>query len=330
MNSIKSFLTAVFLLAFVLITGAQPKSKLHFNADGTFKIAQFTDIHYKPGVPESDPSLELIKYILKTEKPDLVAFTGDIVTGRPATDGWKAVLAPVVEAGIPFAVTLGNHDDEHDLSRQQIRELLKTFPGYVGKKPDAKSEFGDYLVKVNAENKEKNALLWFLDSNAYSALDSVEGYGWFSHDQVNWYRKQSRKNALKSGEKLPALAYFHIPLPEYRDAFNGDAERVGQRNEDECSPDINTGMFTAMLFEGDVMGTFVGHDHVNDYIVNHYGIALTYGRWSGGKTTYGDLQHGSRIVVLEKGKRQFKTWMRLSDGQVIDEITFTNKGTFIR
>lgn len=324
MKSVQSFLFFVLLFSGILSASSQGKNKLSFNDNGTFKIAQFTDIHYKPGVPESEPSLELIKYILETEQPDLVAFTGDIVTGHPAIDGWKAVLEPVVEAGIPFAVTLGNHDDEHDLSRQQIRELLKNFPGYVGKKPDAKSAFGDYLVKVNAENKEESALLYFLDSNAYSMLDSVKGYGWFLHDQVNWYRQQSRKNALKSGEKLPALAYFHIPLPEYKTAFDGGAKKLGQRNEDECSPDINTGMFTAMLFEGDVMGTFVGHDHVNDYIVNHYGIGLAYGRWSGGKTTYGDLQQGSRIVVLEKGKRQFKTWMRLRDGQVVDEIIFSD------
>lgn len=324
MNPIKNLLTLVFLATVIQSSSAQGKNELSFNATGTFKIAQFTDIHYKPGVPESEPLVELIKYILETEKPNLVAFTGDIVTGRPATDGWKAVLAPVVEAGIPFAVTLGNHDDEHDLTRQQIRKLLKTFPGYLGKKPDAASDFGDYLVKVNADKKEECALLYFLDSNAYSTFDSIEGYGWFSHDQVNWYRKQNRKNILKNGEKLPALAFFHIPLPEYRDAFDGDAKRVGQRNEDECSPAINTGMFSAMLLGGNVMGTFVGHDHVNDYIVNYYGIGLAYGRWSGGKTTYGDLQHGSRIVVLEKDKRQFQTWMHLRDGQVVDKIVFPN------
>jgi predicted MPP superfamily phosphohydrolase len=322
MKRILALLTLIFLVFSILSASPQKKNKLSFNEDGTFKIAQFTDIHYKPDVPESKPSLELVKYILETEKPDLVAFSGDIVTGRPAANGWKAVLELVVDAGVPFAVTLGNHDDEHDLSRQQIRELLKSFPDYVGKNPDAASDFGDYLVKVNAENKEENALLWFLDSNAYSTLDSVEGYGWFSFDQVDWYRKQSRKNALENGEKLPALAYFHIPLPEYKTAFDSEAKRKGQRNEDECSPDINTGMFSAMLFEGDVMGTFVGHDHVNDYIVNHYGIGLTYGRWSGGKTTYGELQHGSRIVVLEKGKRQFTTWMRLRDGQVVDKLVF--------
>src|SRR6056297_1182864 len=168
MNRKLRILILFLLVAISLTSGAQPKNKLHFNADGTFKIAHFTDIHFKSGVPESEPSIDLIKYILETESPDLVAFTGDIVTGRPAADGWKAVLEPVVKAGISFAVTLGNHDDEHDLSRPQIRELLKTFPGYVGTKPDAKSEFGDYLVKVNAENKEENALLYFFDSNAYS------------------------------------------------------------------------------------------------------------------------------------------------------------------
>jgi predicted MPP superfamily phosphohydrolase len=322
MKTVKTFLTFVFLATVIFSSNAQGKNKLHYNSDGIFNIAQFTDIHYKPGVPESEPSLELIKYILETEQPDLAVFTGDIVTGRPAADGWKAVLAPVVEAGVPFAVTLGNHDDEHDLSRQQIRELLKTFPGYLGTKPNAASDFGDYLVTVNTDKKEENALLYFLDSNAYSTMEGVGKYGWFLHEQVNWYRETSRKNALKNGKKLPALAFFHIPLPEYREAFEGDANRVGQRNEDECSPAINSGMFAAMLLEGDVMGTFVGHDHVNDYIVNHYGIGLAYGRWSGGKTTYGNLQHGSRIVVLEKGKRQFKTWMRLRDGQVIDKKVF--------
>ncbi|MCA1759707.1 MAG: metallophosphoesterase, partial [Bacteroidales bacterium] len=107
MKSVQSFLFLVFILLGILSASSQEKIKLSFNDDGTFKIAQFTDIHYKPGLAESEPSLELIKYILETEQPDLVAFTGDIVTGRPAADGWKLVLAPVVKAGIPFAVTLG-------------------------------------------------------------------------------------------------------------------------------------------------------------------------------------------------------------------------------
>lgn len=297
-------------------------SDIKFNESGRFKIAQFTDIHYKPGLPESEPSVDLIKYILETEKPDLVVFTGDIVVGTPVSAGWKAILAPVTEAGLPFAFTPGNHDDEHDLNRKQIFSLLKDYPGYLGNISHAESEYGDYLFQLtDAENSGK-AILYFFDSKAYSTHQGVEGYGWFSHEQISWYRNQSRSHAMANGERLPALAFFHIPLPEYREAFNSIAKKTGQRNEDECPPSINTGMFASMLLEGDVMGTFVGHDHVNDYLVNYYGIGLAYGRWSGGETTYGDLQHGSRIIVLEQGQKKFQTWIRLRDGQIIDSIIF--------
>ena len=57
--------------------------KLTFNKEGTCKIVQFTDIHYQNGNPKSDTALLLINRVLDKEKPDMVVFTGDIVTGKP-------------------------------------------------------------------------------------------------------------------------------------------------------------------------------------------------------------------------------------------------------
>ena len=38
-------------------------------------------------------------------------------------------------------------------------------------------------------------------------------------DQINWYRQQSAAyKAQNGGQPLPALAFFHIPLPEYNEA----------------------------------------------------------------------------------------------------------------
>ena len=311
-----------FLLILYSSEGTAQRSNLMFNEDGRFKIAQFTDIHYKPGVPESEPTVELIREVLLEEQPDLVVFTGDIVCGTPAAEGWHSVLAPVVEAGIPFAFTPGNHDDEYDLTRDQIIKVLNTIPGYLGKKPSAASRYGDYMLEVKSKKNKDGMLLYFFDSNAYSTLEGMEGYGWFSFKQVNWYNTQRQKNVRKWGKALPALAFFHIPVPEYRLAFDSGAKRTGQRNEDECAPNINTGMFAALLQGREVMGTFAGHDHVNDYLVNYYGIGLAYGRWSGGKTTYGDLQHGSRIIVLEEDKRRFETWIRLINHEITDRVFF--------
>ena len=317
--------TLLFLLVLLIVSNfgsAQSKKALRFGDGGKFKIAQFTDIHYKPGIPESEPSIELIKKIINSEKPDLIVFTGDIVCGPPLAEGWKAVLEPVIRAGLPFAFTPGNHDDEHDLSRQQIVKLLMNMPGYIGKKPADASDYGDYMITVNDESNKPGALLYFFDSNAYSTLEEVDGYGWFSIDQVEWYSDRSYKNHKKWNSRIPSLAFFHIPLPEYHTAFESEAKRIGQKNEKECAPILNTGMYSAMLHGGEVMGTFVGHDHVNDYLVNYHGIGLAYGRWSGGKTTYGNLQHGSRIIVLEPGKHSFETWIRLNNGELTDKVIF--------
>ena len=62
-------------------------------------------------------------------------------------------------------------------------------------------------------------------------------------------------------------SFFHIPLPEYNQAAADEsAILIGTRMEKACAPLLNTGMFAAMKEAGDVMGTFVGHDHDNDYV----------------------------------------------------------------
>ena len=79
-----------------------------------------------------------------------------------------------------------------------------------------------------------------------------------------------------------------------------------------------------MLNCGDVMGTFVGHDHVNDYAVCWKGIMLCYGRFTGSKNTYYDIPggNGARVIELTEGERGFKSWIRLHDGKVINGIAY--------
>jgi len=72
-----------------------------------------------------------------------------------------------------------------------------------------------------------------------------------------------------------------------------------------------------------VQATFVGHDHDCDYAVMWYGIMLAYGRSSGDGTTYGNVKpHGCRVIELTEGDRNFRTWHRLRDGRVIDELRY--------
>lgn len=308
----------LFVVLVALSSFQVQAQEVKFNSAGKFKIVQFTDLHYNFGEEPSKKTLRTINYTLDIEKPDMVVFTGDVITGKTRQKGWDEVLEIVISRKIPYLVTLGNHDHEGDMSREEIANYVIAKPFILNK--TAKIDNVDGFLNEAIEIKGKvPAVIYAMDSQAYSTNKRLKGYGWFDRNQIDWYAKTSAKfKAANQDSTLTALAFFHIPLPEYKLAFdNVKNKRTGVRYEAECAPDINTGMFAAMVQAGDVLGTFVGHDHVNDYLVDYYGIALAYGCWTGSENTYQRHKNGARIIELTEGKREFYTYIRESDGTLL-------------
>ena len=312
----------LLLTCFALqLTAQQPT--LRFNKQGSFKIVQFTDLHYSVEKETvSAAALECINKVLDLEKPDLVVFTGDLVYSKPAKEGLTRVLKPVVDRKLPFAVVWGNHDDEQDLSRAVLQSVVEQMPGCLGKKTDGIPGESNYILTIQPNSgNQASAVLYFMDSHAYSALPQVKGYDWIKPAQIQWYIDASKRfTDANEGKPLPALAFFHIPLPEYNQAASSEnSHLVGYRFEKPCAPELNTGLFTAMLTAGDVMGVFVGHDHDNDFVADWKGIALGYGRFSGGNTEYNNLPegNGARVIVLKDNTRDFPSWIRLRSGEIM-------------
>lgn len=300
------------------------KVELRFNKDGKFKIVQFTDVHFKYGNPASAIALERINQVLDAEHPDLVVVSGDVVYAAPADSGMRQVLEPIARRKIPFVVTFGNHDDEQGMTRQQLYDVIRTVPGNL--LLDRGTTLSpDYILTVKSSSapQKEVALLYCMDTHSYSPLKDVKGYAWLTFDQIGWYRSQSAAYTSQNGGKpLPALAFFHIPLPEYNEAASDEnAILRGTRMEEACAPKLNTGMFAAMKEAGDVMGVFVGHDHDNDYAVMWKNILLAYGRFTGGNTEYNHLPNGARVIVLNEGTRTFASWIRQKDG-VVDPVSY--------
>ncbi len=303
--------------------------ELKFNKDGKFKIVQFTDVHCKYGNFASDIAIERINQVLDEERPDLVVFTGDIIYAAPADKGMIQILQLVANRKLPFIVTFGNHDDEFGMNRHQLYELVRTISGNLFT-DQTTADNPDVALHIKSSNsKQDAAVIYCMDSRTYSTLKDVKGYGWFSFDQIEWYRKQSASYTATNNETpLPALAFFHIPLPEFNlAATDENAVMIGTRMEQACAPVVNTGMFAAMKECGDVMGVFVGHDHDNDYAVMWQNILLGYGRYTGGDTVYNNLSNGARVIVLNEGERTFSSWIRLNDG-VVNNITYPD--SFVR
>lgn len=303
-------------------TAFAQKPVLKFNPDGNFKIAQFTDTHLKGSNPvEAAKTLGRIDHIVKTEKPDLIVFTGDVVFDRPADIMIKKLITQLEGYKIPFCITYGNHDAEQ-MDRVEMSAYYYKSKWSMNEL-NAKKELADMQLSVMSSKDGKPALqLYCMDSNDYSKVEGIDGYGWFSEDQVKWLKE---KSIAAGGKQMPALAFFHIPLPEYEYAvFDRRIKKNGVCGEDPCNPKVNTGMFEAMKEGGSVMGVFVGHDHDDDFILSYMGIALAYGRYTGDNTVYNHLRHGARIIQVKEGERAFNTWIHEDDDTIAYPIRFEN------
>lgn len=322
MLAVVAMVTFCASLSFAALKSA---ARLKFNKDKTFKIVQFTDTQDDQ---EIDPrTVQLIEAVLDAEKPDLVVFTGDNIRSGPLTaedvkTAIDSVVAPVDSRAIPWLITFGNHDEDHTTSTGMDKAAqLEYYMSYayninqVG--PVNVEGVGNMQVIIRASKSSTPMFnIWALDSGEYSedtigeqaiSADGLPGWAWIKPDQIAWYLGRSAKLESLFGKKLPSLMFFHIPLWEHKFMWdNKDNHAVtGEKNEDVCPGPFNSGLFTALLARGDVKGVFVGHDHVNNYVGNYFGITLGYSANTGFGTyglggTENDRLRGARVFELNE------------------------------
>ena len=302
-------------------TAGQPVPELRFRSDGRFRIMQLTDLHYTESERQSGHVLPMVAELIEREKPDLIVLTGDVIYARNAEKLLRRIGGFLHKQGVPYAVTLGNHDAEQGLTRAEVYDIVRTLPGCVNARYNPAGERqGDFVIPLAATDGSCAAALYVMDSNDYNADD--HSYAGLEAEQVAWYVRQSEALEARFGRKVNALVFLHIPLPEYREAFDGDPQAVGFRLEKESPGRDNRGMFEAMVRRGDVAGVFAGHDHANNYVALKEGIALGYGRYSGGFAEYQELLSGARMIELRQDRTGFATWERLANGREMRRTVF--------
>jgi predicted MPP superfamily phosphohydrolase len=299
-------------------TSTIEKPTLKFGSDGNFKIVQFADS--QDGAIIDPRTVDLMNKILDYEKPNLVVLTGDNIDGkcksaRDVKEAINSIAGPMEKRGIPWAVVFGNHDEEHGMMSKE--EMMKLYMSYahniseIGFKDNTR--VGNYNLLIKGSKSDIPAFnIYMLDSGKYSS--DMQAYEWIKENQIAWYKDTYTQLKVKYNNTIPALMFFHIPLPEWKVLWNSGTA-IGERNEEECSPTVNSGLFKELVAGGDVKGVFVGHDHVNDYVGKLQGITLGYSR-SIGYGTYGKegFSRGARVFSIKESEpTAFKTWMRLEE-----------------
>lgn len=328
--------TAVLGLSVCLISNSafahQNNIQLKFKKDKTFKIVQFTDTQDTNSI---DPrTITLMSKVMDNEKPDLVVFTGDNIRGCNTADEVKKAInniaSPVEKRKIPWLITFGNHDDEsRNITGVGKDEMLKMYMSYSYNINEPNIKGVDGTGNMNAlvygsKSGKPEFNVWGLDSGTYAPKDIagqptnvLSGYSWIKFSQIQWYYNTSQELEKKYGKKIPSLMFFHIPLQEFGQmwATKDIHNVVGERNETECPGAFNSGLFAALLERGDVKGIFTGHDHINDYVGNYYGVMLGYSA-NTGFGTYGldgsdkNRLRGARVFNINEGNTgTFETHM---------------------
>lgn len=273
------------------------------NMDGDeFRILQLTDLHYRAGYKIAD-SDELIRRTVEIADPDMIVITGDMVMTVENNFYVEHVAELFSDIGIPWAVTYGNHDDEGRADKFYMGEIYENAEYSLYRNgPVNIGGLGNYAVNIT-RNGEPYYSLIMMDSGTYLEDYPEFSYGTFETGQIYWY-DWLQTNLIESGY-AKSMMFFHIPLPEYRVAFdewqlNGSDPAIGfgERREDECHALINVGMFDKIKQLGATTDVFVGHDHVNDYSVEYKGIGLHYGVKSTRQVYHDDDMIGGKLITI--------------------------------
>ncbi len=302
----------VVLLA-VFLTGCGPKPEHYDISDYTleldykkdFKVLQLTDIHVG-NKDDRQYQYDFLDVIIRDADPDLILTTGDLFTFADKVTA-KELFAFFDSYGIPWTVTFGNHDEQCYFSVDWLTDYLNNYgSNCVFKDLQNDDVYGDANFAINLmSGGTVSSQLILMDSNRYNYGEYI-GYDYMKKDQIAWYEDLvNYTTAQNGGQTVPSICFFHIPVPEFDDAWEaaqaGSPDSVlefGEKREKVCCPDINTGFFDKVLEMDSTKAIVVGHDHLNNFRVKYKGVYLCYGVTSTDRIYYDESVLGGHVITI--------------------------------
>jgi len=302
-----------------------------------------------------------LRRMIESERPDLIAFTGDNIFGSSTTDAAESLLeaiGPAIEYGIPWAAVLGNHDHESTLNRLELMTFLSLMDFSVSQinplvEDETKGDtmrlidgFGNYRVRVYGAPGSVLANstvfdLFFFDSGDREIVQGKRTYGWIKESQLRWLQDTSiQGHSQRIHVNPPALAFFHIPILEVRELWY--TPFIGQFQEGVACSIVQSGVLQTFVSMGNVKAAFMGHDHVNDFCGTLKGVWFCYGGGFG-YHAYGRPNWHRRARVIEaklgkgrdtwEGIKLIKTWKRLDDeylSKIDEQVLWETSDSFLK
>ena len=292
-----------------------PADKIEYNeetgvytitaAEEDFRILHLTDIHLGGSLfsyRKDHLALAACYALIEYTHPDLVIVTGDLSFPLGIMSLSFNNSAPVYQfasfmrnLGVPWAFTYGNHDTESmaSLNQEELNSIYMSLSFkssrtllYPYVQPEAHGR-NNQLIELRNADGSLNTGLFLIDSNAYTG-EGINVYDYIHDDQVDWYAGEVERMNAEAGRTVPSMIFFHIPLQQYRTAYElyeAGSDQVtyffGENGETMinkvCCSDHPSSLFDRARELGSTTAMFCGHDHYNNISLEYQGIRLTYG-----------------------------------------------------
>lgn len=176
---------------------------MSFNATA-FKIMVISDLNGSYGSTTYNSNVKNAVEKIISKKPDLVLSTGDMVAGQKAgldyQKMWESfhrhVTTPLKNSGIPFAITVGNHDGS-------------AYPAFKLERKIFIDEWKKNISNLNFLDDSNYPLYYSFDMEGafFASLDSTK-LGLLDFTQISWLENQLKENI----EKKIKIIFTHVPL----------------------------------------------------------------------------------------------------------------------
>lgn len=332
-KTLSALLAVLLIAAFFTALLAQAREAepvLKFGDDGKFTIMQVADPQDNENPRKA--MLEMLAAAYDKVQPDLVVFTGDNILGRIADSAntyakkyarvetaLDAIIAPLAERDIPFAVTFGNHDDQCGVSKIEQIKIYRRYANCVGfndTEPSiGRSTFNLPILSSDGSRTAYN--IWMMESAGKD--ESGAYFEYVSTAAIEWYQETSALlRAQNGGQPVISLMFQHIPVPETYELLTevtkstpGAVEKDGRYFilntalaqgslcEGPCVTQANYGQLDAVAAGGDVSAIVFGHDHVNSFVGTLRGMDIVQTPGASFRS-YGNENRGVRVFVIDE------------------------------
>ncbi len=297
---------------------------------------QMGDEDWAEGHPHKDILTYTINELVNRVQPDLITITGDVAWADHYTS-YENLSTLLDATGIPWAPVWGNHDHQCGTdSLLKAAAMLKKHPLCLLEDGDPAFGHGNYILTIDEDGTPVTAL-FMIDSHNSTEVEENGTKRW-AYDklwpnQLTWIGQQAA--ALKEQGYKDAVMLLHIPLYCYRAAAEkifpggrgGDSEIYGRQHELIASHPMDEGALPIIKENGLITHVLAGHDHCNNFIVDHDGIKLMFACKTGAGCYWQSAMNGGTVITIDSNgirdvHHEFVDTSHLTMGKNIKEFVY--------